>query len=236
MKHGGGQGTPAVIAGLYNASRSGVDRVPEKTLAEIPQSLAVNPEYRRKVTVLAGDREAASQLHEFGLQVYHVFDDVPESIRRDSVHLMKHWMCLWAVKKFGEILWVDWDTVCLRWPDREFWGWCRRHGTPKFVWVPDYWATVNCGVYYVSATWARAMEGSFSAEVDEPNDELLWRSILPKDVRSRKEFWFGDRVVHVWTDHSLTRVSARTCFAHVKDFSFVPGLLSRCPPSAATRR
>ena len=43
------------------------------------------------------------------------------------------------------------------------------------------------------------MEASFEAEVEEPNDELLWRSVLPADVRSRRDFWWGPRVVHVET-------------------------------------
>ncbi len=132
--------------------------------------------------VLAGDTWSARRLEGFGLEVARVFDDAPAEIHQDAAHKMKHWMCRWALRTYGEYLWVDWDTVLLRPPDAGFWDWCRAHGTPKFIHIPGYWATVNCGVYYAGAGWAEAMDRSFSAEVAEPNDELLWASVLPTDV------------------------------------------------------
>ena len=100
-------------------------------------------------------------------------------------------MCRWAPQEFGEFLWLDWDTVLLRYPDQSFWEWCRRHGTPKFIHIREYWAIVNRGDYYAGSQWAEAMEHSFHAVVEVPNSELLWDSVLPKDVLDRKEFWLG---------------------------------------------
>lgn len=207
---------PPMIAGLYPYARGGAVHPPKVTLSEIPASLAANRRYRTDLIVLAGDRPSAVQLEAFGLHVHRVFDDAPSAIRTDAAHKMKHWMCRWALEEYGEFLWVDWDTVLLRPPDESFWAWCRAHGTPKFIRIPGYWATVNCGVYYAGEGWAEAMDRSFDAVVSEPNDELLWASVLPDDVANRPEFWWGKRVAQVWTRDDLTRVGAGTYFAHVK--------------------
>ncbi len=222
-----------MIAGLYRYVRGGVVSEPRKTLSEIPQSLAHNPRYHEELTILAGDRASARDLQRLGLTVSRVFSDAPEDVRRDAAHKMKHWMCLWGVREFGEVLWVDWDTVCLRWPDDHFWSWCRRHETPKFVFIPNYWATVNCAVYFVNDVWADAMVQSLRADVSEPNDELLWTSVLPQDVVLRPEFWWGNRVVNVWTPKEVERVTERTYFAHVRRFEFADALRRRMSVLAA---
>jgi len=205
-----------MIAGLYPWARGGEVRPPTTTLHEIQASLTLNPSYRDDLVVLAGDRESAAHLEAFGLRVHRVFDDAPLAVRADAAHKMKHWMCLWALKEFGEFLWVDWDTVLLRPLDEDFWLWCRAHGTPKFIRIPNYWATVNCGVYYASSAWAEAMERSFEAIVAEPNDELLWTTVLPDDVVKRPEFWWRGRAVNVWTKDDFADIGAATYFAHVK--------------------
>lgn len=219
-----------MIAGLYPYTRDGVTHPPKVALQEIPASLQVNPSYRDALLVLAGDRASAEQLESFGLRVHRVFDDAPAAIQRDTAHKMKHWMCLWALREFGEFLWVDWDTVLLRPPDDAFWEDCRRGGTPKFVRIPGYWATVNCGVYYASHGWLREMERSFDAEVSEPNDELLWASVLPGDVEDRDEFWWGDRAVQIWTEADFDSVTGRTYFAHVKHLDWAERLRSIARP------
>jgi len=152
-----------LIAGLYFYERGGVRQWPRFTLAEIPRSLEVNRWYRERLLVLAGDRESASLLEAQGLRVHRVFDDAPATVRRDAAHRMKHWMCLWALRSFGEFLWVDWDTVALCEPDAAFWSFCRSGRTPKFIHIPGYWATVNCGVYYACAEWASCMEDALAA-------------------------------------------------------------------------
>ena len=215
---------PPMIAGLYRYIRSGVSREPRTTLSEIPASLEVNPTYRSDLLVLAGDDDTAAELEEFGLHVHRVFNDAPASVRMDSAHKMKHWMCRWALKQFGEFLWVDWDTVLLRHPDQSFWAWCRQNSTPKFIRIPGYWATVNCGVYYAGKDWARAMDRSFSASVSEPNDELLWASVLPKDVLDRAEFWWEGRVAQIWTKDDICSVGPNTYFAHVKHLEWARDL------------
>lgn len=216
-----------MIAGLYPYTRGGHRSAPVVTLREIPESLDVNPGYRERLTVLAGDRWSADQLRGFGLQVHRQFGDAPEWVHRDAAHKMKHWMCRWALEEFGEFLWVDWDTVWLRQPDDEFVEWTRSSGTPRFIRIRDYWATVNCGVYYAPERWAAAMEASFEAEVEEPNDELLWRSVLPADVRSRRDFWWGPRVVHVETLSEIDAVGPEAVFVHTKSLSWAEQIRAR---------
>lgn len=213
-----------MIAGLYPYTRAGIKHPPTVTLEEIPASLRANPSYLDQLIVLAGDDASAELLAGFGLRVHRVFEDAPAEIHRDTAHKMKHWMCLWALREFGEFLWVDWDTVLLRQPDDAFWADCRRAGTPKFVRIRDYWATVNCGVYYACETWLPAMERSFDAVVSEPNDELLWASVLPEDICDRAEFWWGDRVLQIWTEEDFTALSRRTYFAHVKHLEWADRL------------
>ena len=210
-----------MIAGLYPYTRAGLMHSPRVTLKEIPDSLAVNPTYRDDLMVLAGDKASASQLEEFGLTVCRIFDDAPTEIHQDSAHKMKHWMCRWALEEFGEFLWIDWDTVMLRRPDKAFVNWCRTSGTPKFIRIPNYWATVNCGVYYASINWLSAMKSSFDAPVSEPNDELLWTSVLPTDVCERPEFWWGNRVVNIWTPDDFENIGPNTYFAHVKHLEWL---------------
>lgn len=218
---------PPMIAGLYPYRRGGVTSPPVVTLREIPTCLEVNPWYREDLIVLAGDQESREHLEGFGLQVHRVFDDAPEAVQRDTAHKMKHWMCLWALREYGEFLWVDWDTVCLRRPDDEFWSWARSSGTPRFIRIPDYWATVNCGVYFGAGGWAEAMERSFGATVEHPNDELLWRSVLPGDVLDRPEFWWGDRVVHVQSRRDFELVTRESYFVHIKELGWAEDLRLR---------
>ena len=215
---------PPMIAGLYPYVRGGVVHPPRGTLDEIPVSLELNPFYRENLLVLAGDRESASRLEGFGLRVHRVFDDAPDAVRFDAAHKMKHWMCRWALGEFGEFLWVDWDTVLLRPLDDGFWDWCRAHETPKFIYIPEYWATVNCGVYYAGAAWAEAMTRSLDAVVSEPNDELLWASVLPQDVRDRPEYWWGGRASNIWTRDDFATVGTGTYFAHVRHFDWADDL------------
>lgn len=141
-------------------------------------------------------------------------------------------MVLWAVKTFGEVLWIDWDTINLRPLDQQFWDWCHAYDTPKFVYIPNYWAVVNCSVYYVSEPWAKAMECSFYSHVSEPNDELLWANVLPKNIQSRPEFWWEDRVLNIWTPEECNTTTDRTYFAHVRYLEFV-NLLKRNIKSVA---
>jgi len=197
-------------------------------LSEIPVSLRVNPTYWETLTILAGDSASARLLEGFGLSVRRVFDDAPAAVHRDAAHKMKHWMCRWALREFGEFLWVDWDTVLLREPDDSFWSWCRHRGTPKFVQIPNYWATVNCGVYYASSNWLGQMEHSFEAQVAKPNDELLWASVLPADIHNRPEFWWGQRVPNIWTPDEFGAVNSATYFAHVRHLEWAKELRGRC--------
>jgi hypothetical protein len=220
-------GPVPIISGLYFYARGGARHFPHVTVTEIPHSLEANAWYRDRLLFLAGDRESASLLEAQGLRAHRVFDDAPPDVHHDAAHRMKHWMCLWALRTFGEFLWVDWDTVALQEPDQEFWSFCRAGGTPKFIRIPGYWATVNCGVYYCGAAWADRMERSLSAAVSTPNDELLWRSVLPEDVAERPEFWWGDRIVNVWTGADFNLVSERTVFAHVRDLSWAASLRAR---------
>ncbi len=216
-----------MIAGLYPYTRGGVEQPPVVTLAEIPESLKVNPTYRDLLTVYAGNAACADVLRWHGLHVHRVMDDAPDDVKHDMAHRMKHWMCRCAMEEFGEFLWVDWDAVMLRSPDADLWDWCRYAGTPKFIHIPGYHATVNCGVYYAPHSWKEAMDRSFGAVVVEPNDELLWRSELPEDVVQRKEFWLGERAVNVWTGAEMRLVTRNTYFAHTRHLSWASPLRAR---------
>lgn len=224
-----------IIAGYYPYTRNGVTHAPRAILEEMPGCLTINPYYRDNVLFLAGDEQSANQLLELGLTPYRIFDDAPDAIHRDTAHKMKHWMCLWALREFGEFLWADWDTVMLREPDEGFWDFCRKHRTPKFVWIEDYWATVNCGVYYANSDWIPAMEASFESIVSEPNDELLWASVLPHDVRERPEFWWADRVVQIWDKSEMAGITTDTYFAHVKHLAWADELRSLMPNQSSLR-
>jgi hypothetical protein len=215
---------PPIIAGLYPYTRGGITSPPRFVLQEIEQSLQINPSYRTDLLVLAGDVGSAHILEGFGLRVHRSFDDAPEAIRRDTAHKMKHWMCRWALQEFGEFLWVDWDTVLLRPLDEGFWSVCKSSTTPRFVWIDDYWATVNCGVYYASDHWLPAMERSFEAQVTEPNDELLWASVLPADVRAQEMFWWGDRVVQISDESDFAKITTSTYLAHVKHLEWADAI------------
>ncbi len=217
---------PRMITGLYPYSRGGAVNSPAVTLSEIPVSLEVNPLYRDNLIILAGDQATALQLQKHDLQVYRIFDDAPESIQVDAAHKMKHWMCCWALEEFGEFLWIDWDTVMIKLPDDRFWKRCREHGTPKFIHIPNYWATVNCGIYYADSSWAEAMARSFNADVSEPNDELLWASVLPNDINTRSEYWWGEYVVNLWNRADFALVTKETYFAHVKDLAWADEIRS----------
>ena len=82
--------------------------------------------------------------------------------------------------------------------------------------IPNYWATVNCGVYFAASASKEAMDRSFAAVVPEPNDELLWASVLLADVERRPEYWWGPRVAHVWSPQDFEDVGPETYFAHVR--------------------
>lgn len=224
-----------IICGLYYYRRAGVTRFPSATLREVTRSLALNPWYSNQLLVLAGDVPAALLLESLGVRVHRVFDDAPAAVHHDAAHLMKHWMCLWALRTFGEFLWLDWDTVSLREPDAAFWNWCREGGTPKFIHIRDYWATVNCGVYYASAEWAGRMELGFGRTVSQPNDELLWAAVLPDDVLERPEFWWGSRAVNVWTERDFATVTPETYFAHVRHLSWAPEIRASVADKAGRR-
>jgi hypothetical protein len=216
-----------MIAGYYSYRRGGITHPPRKILTEIPQSLMVNPSYIRDLLVLAGDPHAAEVLESFGLKVARHFGDAPPEVHNDSAHKMKHWMCIWALEQFGEFLWVDWDTVQLRAPDEAFWDWCRHGNTPKFIKIPNYWATVNCGVYYASQEWLPSMKTSLHAEVSEPNDELLWASVLPAHVRELDCFWWNGRAENIWTGADLAAIAPNTYFAHVRSLDWADALRAR---------
>lgn len=218
---------PPMITGLYPYVRRGVWSHPSRTLTEIGSTAVANPGLAERLVILAGDAWSAEQLEERGLAPARVFDDAPSDVRADMAHKMKHWMCLWALRQYGEFLWVDWDAVIVREPDDAFWAWARAHDTPKFISIRGYRHVVNCGVYYAGAPWAEAMERSFDAVVSEPNDELLWASVLPPDVVACPEYWWGDRAVNVWTEAEIERVGANTYFAHVGDVTWAGRVRAR---------
>jgi hypothetical protein len=211
---------PPLITGLFSIQRNGQSVVTAKMIREIKQSLKVNTWYRKNLIFLAGDLASARILETFDLPIYRVFDDAPGYIREKPAFRMKHWMVFWILQRFGEALWIDWDTISLMVPDDYFFFFCRAFQTPKFVFIPGYHATVNCSVYYVSHHWMEAMEKSFYAKVSSPNDELMWQAVLPKEVVNLKQFWWEDMVTNVWLESECAWIKKNTYFAHVKTFSY----------------
>jgi hypothetical protein len=100
-------------------------------------------------------------------------------------------MCIWALREFGEFIWADWYTLMVKEPQDDFYEYCREHQTPKFIRIKHYWAIVNCGVYYAPYAWLDRMVAGLEANLSEPNDELWWAAVLPKDVVNDSRFWWG---------------------------------------------
>ena len=215
---------PPMITGLFSVKQKGKSVIRPKIIQEIQNSLRINKWYKEKLIFLAGDIKAARILESFGLNVYKVFDEAPSIIHEEAAFRMKHWMVFWMLQHFGEVIWIDWDTINIIKPDDHFYAYCRAYNTPKFVFIPGYHATVNCSVYYVSYHWEKAMKQSFKAKTSLPNDELLWSSILPKNVVDLKEFWWGDLVINVWLENECSWIKKNTYFAHVKTFNYLPSI------------
>ena len=221
---------PKIIMGLYEYIRYGLFNKAryQKTIEEIKSFLGINRNIDREgIVFLAGDNQSSTVLENFGLTMDRVFEDAPDYIKHNKGHLMKLYMILWAVKKYKEVLWVDWDNIVLKWPDESFWKLCRSHNTPKFIYIANYWATVNCGVCYINSSWANKLKNWESFEIEDPNDELVWRPILPKNVEKRNEFWFGSRAVNIWSPSDVNLIKKDTYFAHIKTFSFYPLVIKR---------
>lgn len=64
------------------------------------------------------------------------------------------------------------------------------------------------------------MDRSFKSIVQEPNDELLWASVLPSNICQRPEFWWGKRAVNIYNKDEFELISPETYFAHVKDLKW----------------
>lgn len=215
-------GRISFIAGLFNNIRDGVLSPKSGIEEEIVTTLRFNPHYKDMLLCYADSEENAAIMRANNLTVHKVITDAPESIVRDSRYKMKHWMVYQAVKEFGDVVWVDWDTYNRRLVDRQFEDYCLATNTPKFTFIKgDYWAVVNCAVYYANRSHLPLFEKSFTSKVSEPNDELMWASVLPKDVVNKKEYWLGDRVVNIWDRVDFGDVTDNTYFLHLKDFSML---------------
>jgi hypothetical protein len=213
-----------VISGLYRNIRDGITLPLDAMLREVQDSLSLNPQYRTLFRCYADSIETASFLRSEGCYVHRIMDNAPDWIVYNSKHLMKHWMMLNAVKEFKNGLWVDWDTYNKKPIDRYFKKFCFSSECPKFTWIKNYWAILNCAVYYLNDMYVDVMEASFSVKVSEPNDELLWASVLPSDIRERECFWLKDFVINIWDESDFADVTSNTYFLHLKDFSMLNGM------------
>lgn len=215
---------PVIISGLYCDSKNGISKIPHKTVREINESLIINKNYRNDINVLAGDNICSEILSEIGFIPKRVFNDAPESIKNNSVHLMKHWMCIWALKEYNEFIWIDWDTIQIKPLDEFFFDYCRKYNTPKFIYIKKYWAKVNCAIYYSNINWLEKMEMGLSSLVSETNDELCWSKVLPDNLELDHRYWWGDLIINIWDKNDLTKITKNTYFVHVKDFSLYDNL------------
>jgi hypothetical protein len=209
------------ISGLYFYVRNGKIFYPHKIIKEIEISLQINSWYKEKLICYTDSKEMAKLLQNKGLYVHKVFDDAPESIKINAAHKMKHWIVLNAIKEFNDVVWLDWDTYSVKPVDDLFIQNCLSSDHPKFTFIKNYWAKVNCSVYYSNANHISLMEKSFDSIVSEPNDELLWKSVLPDNIEDLKEYWFDDLVVNIWNDSDFKNVTNNTYFLHVRDFKIL---------------
>ncbi len=217
------EANPKMVMGLYKYVRDG--KFHEERYKKVVNEMYNFFKYNRienlnEFSFLAGDSESAEKLENLGLRVEKAFDEVPQKIKKNKAHLMKHYMVIWAIEKYKEVLWVDWDVLILKWPDKVFWDWCRSYGTPKFIYIPNYWAKVNCGVYYTNTKWSKIMKRILRVWNGEPNDELLWAAILPEDIKDRNEYWFGDMAINIWDKEDIFQINKSIYFAHVRTFDY----------------
>ncbi len=65
------------------------------------------------------------------------------------------------------------------------------------------------------------MEKSFKSVVSEPNDELLWKSVLPENICSLSEYWLDDFVINICDDADFQNITSNTYFLHLKNFNML---------------
>jgi hypothetical protein len=61
------------------------------------------------LTVLSGNHHCTAALFQLGLKVTKTIEDAPAFVKANSAHLMKHWMCIWALREYGKFIWVGKD-------------------------------------------------------------------------------------------------------------------------------
>ncbi|GBE55522.1 hypothetical protein BMS3Bbin15_01698 [archaeon BMS3Bbin15] len=208
--------TPVIISGLFRDTRQRGDMTPYKTLAEIKSCLKLNPQYGEELIFFAADDWCAKKLSSLGLYVEKIMDDAPQIARIEANTRMKFWMCNWALEEFGEYLWVDWDAICLKWPDNQFWKTVRKSGNPKFTYIRNYWARVNCAVHYASSKLGDLRE-YVGIPLEEPNDELIWMKILSEKGIFDDDIWLNEMTVNIWLEKDLDLITPNTYFAHVRN-------------------
>ncbi|WP_298393691.1 hypothetical protein [Flavobacterium sp.] len=216
--------TITLVSGLYFYTRNGKSNYPDNIISELKQSLKINPWYREQLICYADSKEMADVLKTNGLYVHKIFDTAPIEILKDTAHKMKHWIMFEAVKEFNDVIWIDWDTYALKPIDEVFIQKCLKTENPKFTLIQNYWATVNCAIYYLNKKYAAIMEQSFDAIVAEPNDELLWKSVLPKNIVALEHFWLNDFVINIWDEEDFKNITNNTYFLHLKNFDMLSKL------------
>ncbi|MEO0075663.1 MAG: hypothetical protein ABIK31_06110 [candidate division WOR-3 bacterium] len=212
------------VSGLYYYSRNGKSSFPHKIISEIEESVKLTPWYKSNIICYADSKETAKILDNHGLYVHNIFDNAPNQILINKAHKMKHWIMYNAVKEFNDVVWIDWDTYLLKPIDQHFENKCLKSIHPKFTYIHNYWATVNCSVYYLNQSYLELMEKSFHSILSEPNDELLWKSVLPENIRSLKQYWLDDYVINVWEEEDFKKITKNTYFLHLRNFELLKSL------------
>lgn len=215
------------VSGLYFDNKTGENTPPLKIISELEQSLKLNAWYRDNLICYADSKEMAKVLTSNGLYVHKIFDDAPLYVQEAKKHKMKHWIMLNAVKEFKDVVWIDWDTYNLKPIDDNFVKKCLSSVNPKFTYIQNYWATVNCAVYYLNIAYEEIMQKSFQIPVPEPNDELLWRNVLPNDILELPDFWLDDFVINIWLDQDFDDITENTYFLHLKNFEMLNNRFSK---------
>ena len=71
------------------------------------------------------------------------------------------------------------------------------------------------------------MKRSFNSVVSEPNDELLWKSVLPENICSLNQYWLDDFVINIWEEIDFKDVTENTYFLHLRNFEMLNSLIEK---------
>lgn len=215
--------------GMYKYKRNGIEYMPYKTMQEVVQWIIFNKSFidNHEILLYAGDIFSYTYLRSKGFENIMLCDNAPKVVIENSAHYMKFWFIYKALQKYDEIIWLDWDTYIIRHPDLKFFEWERSGDKPKFVYIRGYKPVVNTSVLYVNQKNRKLLEKAVKLmEITwPPNDELLWKKILPKNITSMKDYWWFDLVLNIWEMSDLEKITRNTYILHIRSYDLLRRIL-----------